>query len=80
MKIRTMIAAAAALMMTAAPAMAAANPAASLSVSKSVRAGTATKGKSKIAGGAGIFAVILLAGIVAIPVIDAVKDDNSDSN
>jgi hypothetical protein len=80
MKIGKLIAASAALTLAATPAMAAQNQAASLSVSKSVRAGAVTKGKSKLAGGVGIFGLIILAGIIAIPVIDVVKDDNSDSN
>jgi len=69
----------------AAPTMAAAapaNPAASLSVAKSVRA-SAPVGKDKLAGGAGgIFAVLIGAGIAAIGVIAIVNasDDDSDSN
>ncbi len=64
----------------AAPAYAApANPAASLSVAKSVRASAPSDGKSKLAGG-GLLAALIVAGVVAIGVVAAVKDDNADSN
>ena len=76
---KSVIGAVAALSMVAMPTMASAasNPAASLSLSKSVRSGAPTAGKSKLGGGgAGIFAILIVAGIVAIGVIAATKDDN----
>ncbi|MBB5714755.1 hypothetical protein [Sphingomonas aerophila] len=83
--IKSISAALAGAALIAAPTMAAAapaNPAASLSVAKSVRA-SAPAGKDKIAGGAGgIAAVLIAAGIAAIGVIAIVQssDDDSDSN
>ena len=81
---KNVIGAVAALSMVAMPAIASAapaNPAASLSISKSVRAGAPTSGKSKLAGGAGVFfAIAIVAGIVAIGVIAATKNDTPDSN
>ncbi|WNO54709.1 hypothetical protein [Stakelama saccharophila] len=77
-------AAAAALSVVAAPAMAApaqsasARSASSVAVSQHVRASSDVKKSSKLASGALIPAVVLGAGILAIPVIDAVKDDNED--
>lgn len=56
-----------------------ANSASSLSLSNA-RVGTATTGKNKLAGGAGIFALLIAAGVAAIGVVAIVKDDNSDSN
>ena len=81
MKFKTMMAAAAAMTMTASPVLAAAtNPASSLSISNA-RVGTPSAKKSALAGGsAGIFALLIVAGIAAIVIIDATKDDNSDSN
>ena len=77
--IKTVMGAVAALSMSMAtvPAMAsaAANPAASLSVSNTARAGAVTANKNKAAGGGAIFAVAIVAGIVAIGVIAATKDD-----
>lgn len=67
----------------AAPTMAqaAANPASSLSVANSVRASTPAGKRSNVLGGAGIFALIIGAAVVAIPVVAVVKDDDdSDSN
>ena len=64
----------------AANAAPAANAASSLSVAN-VRAGSATTDKSKLAGGGGIFAILIAAGVAAIGVIAIVKsDDDSDSN
>jgi hypothetical protein len=61
-----------------------ANSASGLSLSKSVRAGTAVKGKSKLAEGASVVPFVIGAGLiagVAYLVIDHEdKDDNSDSN
>ena len=56
-----------------------ANAASSLSVSNA-RVGSATTGKSKLAGGGGIFAILIAAGVAAIGIVAIVKDDNSDSN
>ncbi len=79
MKLAKYLAAVAAVSMTVAPALAApANPAASLSVVKSVRA-TSAQGKDKLAGGGIIVAVIAAAAVVAGIVIVA-DDDDSDSN
>ncbi|WP_380782308.1 hypothetical protein [Sphingomonas sp. R86520] len=46
-----------------------------------LRVGSVTKGKSEVAGG-GVIAALLLAGVAAIGVVAIVKDsdDNSDSN
>lgn len=78
---KNVLGAVAALSMAAMPAVASAqsNPAASLSVSKSVRSGTTTSGKSKLGGGAGIFAILILAGVVAIGVVAATKSDTPSS-
>lgn len=66
----------------AAPTVAqAANPAASLSVAKSVRASTPAGKKSNVLGGAGILGLVIAAGVIAIPVVAIVNDDDdSDSN
>lgn len=78
MRLGKYLVAAAAVSMTVAPAMAA-NPAASLSVSKSVRASAPTAKGNKLAGG-GILAALIAAGVVAIGVVAIVKDDSADSN
>lgn len=84
MKLKTIIASAAATALVAMPTIAQAtpaNPTASLSIGKSVRASTPAKRGSKLGGGAGgIAAAVIAAGIVAIGVIAVVKDDDSDSN
>ena len=81
MKIAKLMLAAAAASMTVAPAMAApANPAASLSVAKSVRAGSATAKDSQAVGGGVIVAVLAAAAVIAGIIIVADSDDNSDSN
>ncbi|RDE04945.1 hypothetical protein [Sphingomonas aracearum] len=66
----------------AAPTMAeaATNPAASLSVASSVRASTPAGKKNNVLGGAGIFALIIAAGVIAIPVVAVVSDDDDDSD
>ncbi|MES3151167.1 hypothetical protein [Sphingomonas faeni] len=46
----------------------------------SVRAGSVTTDKSELAGGGGIFAILIAAGVAAIGIVAIVKDDNSDSN
>jgi hypothetical protein len=74
------LSAVAATALVAAPVAAApTNPAASLSVSKSVRASAPTAKGNKLAGG-GILAALIAAGVVAIGVVAIVKDDNADSN
>ena len=79
MRFTNMAAAAAALAMSATPALAApANPAASLSVAKSVRASSPTARSNKLAGGT-IIPVVLALAIVAGGVIIAVDDNKSKS-
>jgi hypothetical protein len=81
MRMKFLTAAATTLSLLAAPAMAA-NPAASLSVAKSARAGAPAAKKSELAG-AGLFGAIIAAGVVAIGVVAIVnseEDDDSDSN
>ncbi len=76
MRFQNLAVAAAALSMTATPALAApANPAAALSVGKSVRASSLSAKSNKLAGGAIVPAVLALA-IVAGGVIIAVSDDS----
>jgi hypothetical protein len=81
MKFGKYFAAVAAASMAVAPAMAApANPAASLSVAKSARAGTSAKGE-QLAGGGIIVAIIAAAAVIVGIVIVADEDDSpSDSN
>ena len=79
MRFGKILLAAAAVSMVATPALAApANPAASLSVSKSVRAGSATNGKSKMAQGGIIIAVLAAAAVIAGIVV--IADDNGKSD
>lgn len=81
MKIAKLMLAAAAATMSVAPAIAApANPAASLSVAKSVRAGSATAKDSEAVGGGIIVAVLAAAAVVVGIIIVADSDDDSDSN
>jgi hypothetical protein len=87
MNIKSLTMATAGLAMIAAPVAAIAAPAnsaSSLSVTKSVRAGTAANGKSKLAGGASIVPIIigvgLVAGVAYLVIDHEDKDDNSDSN
>jgi hypothetical protein len=80
--IRNYLAAAAATALVAAPVAAApTNPAASLSVSKSVRAGAVTGKKDKLAG-SGILIAVLAAAAVGAGIYVAVdsNDDDADSN
>ena len=80
MKLTTYLAAAAALSMTTAPAIAAANPAASLAVAKAARASAPGAKKSKLQG-SGIFLAIGALAIIAGGIYIAVDDnDDSDSN
>jgi hypothetical protein len=80
MRFKSLTVAVAALSMTATPALAApANPAASLSVAKSVRASSPSAKSNKLAGSSIIPAVLALA-IVAAGVYIAVDDnDNAKS-
>ena len=80
MRIRNLAAAAAALSMIAAPALAApANPAASLSVAKSVRASSPNAKSNKLAGSSIIPAVLALA-IVAGGVYLAIDGSNKSKS
>lgn len=79
--LKKFLAAAAVASLSVSPALAAtANPAASLSVAKSVRASTPSAKQSELGAGFGFVGLAILAGIVAIGVIAIVNDDNSDSN
>ncbi|MBW6532026.1 hypothetical protein ACYZX9_04435 [Sphingomonas citri] len=79
--LKSIIAAGSALALTATPALAAANPAASLSVAKSARASAVGKGKSELAAPGAIVGLVLAAAVVVAGVIIAVDDgDDSDSN
>lgn len=79
--LKKFLAAAAVASLSVSPALAAtANPAASLSVAKSVRASTPSAKQNELGGGFGFVGLAILAGIVAIGVIAIVNDDNSDSN
>lgn len=80
MRIGKFLLAAAAASMTVAPAMAA-NPAAGLSVSSSVRAGSVTANDSKLRGrGGGFIIAILAAAAVIVGIIIIVdSDDDPDS-
>ncbi|RZM11194.1 MAG: hypothetical protein EOP67_67385 [Sphingomonas sp.] len=87
MILKSLAMASAGLALVAAPVAAsaapAANPASSLSVAKSVRAGTATTKSNKI-GGASTIPLLIGAGIIAgvtyLIVDHENDDDNSDSN
>jgi len=80
MRFGKFVMAAAAATMAVAPAVAApANPAASLSVSKSVRAGSASAKKNELAGGGIVIALIAAAAVVAGIVVVADSDDSSES-
>jgi hypothetical protein len=68
---------AAAATMAVAPAMAAP---ANLSVAKSVRTGSVSADKNKLAGGGIIVAILAAAAVVAGIVIVADNDDDADSN
>ena len=79
---KSMIGAMAAVAIAATPVAASAapaNPAASLSVAKSVRASAPTTKNSKFGGTGAIFAVLILAGVVAIVAIGAGKDNKAKS-
>ena len=80
MRLGKYLTAVAAATMAVAPAMAApASPAASLSVSKSVRAGSTSAKKNELAGGGIIVAVVAAAAVIAGIVIVADSDDTPDS-
>ncbi|WP_174278806.1 hypothetical protein [Sphingomonas bacterium] len=80
MKVGKYLLAAAAATMALAPAMAApVNPAASLSVAKSARAGSVAKKGSNLAGGGVIIAIIAAAAVIAGIVVVADEDDKPTS-
>lgn len=79
MRLGKYMAAFAATALAASPVLAApANPAASLSVSKSVRAGS-VKGKDKAVGGGVFIALLAAAAVAAGIVVVASNDDSPDS-
>jgi hypothetical protein len=80
MRLAKYMMAAAAATLAVAPAVAAPiNPAASLSVSKSVRTGSTSAKKNELAGGGVIIAVIAAAAVIAGIVIVADSDDTPAS-
>ena len=84
MRLKSLMLSLAAVGMSSAPVAAsaapAANPAASLSLPHSARAGSPTAHSNGLAEGAGgIFAAIIVAGIIAIGVIAATNDDSPKS-
>jgi hypothetical protein len=79
MKLGKFMLAAATATLALAPAVSAANPASSLSVSKAVRASAPTAKKNELAGGA-LIAVIAAAAVVAGIVIVATDDDDDDDS
>lgn len=80
MRLGKYLMAAAAATMAIAPAMAApANPASSLSVSKSVRAGSSTAKANDLAGGGVIVAIIAAVAVIVGIVVVASEDDTPDS-
>ena len=80
MRLAKILMAAAAVSMSAAPALAApANPAASLSVAKSVRAGTPAGKKNNVVA-AGVIVALLAAAAVAVGVVVVADDDGGDSD
>jgi hypothetical protein len=80
MRLGKYLLAAAAASMSVAPAFAApVNPAASLSVAKSVRTGSATAENSDAVGGGIIVAVLAAAAVIVGIVIVADSDDDPDS-
>lgn len=78
----TAVAAAAAMLVAPVAASAAANPAASLSVAKSARAGSSVARGDQAAGGNALVYVLgaLLAGAFIYAIVDGVDDGDSDSN
>lgn len=79
MRLGKYLMAAAVATMSVAP-VAAANPAAGLSISKSVRSGSVSGKKSDLAGGGGFFvAIIAVVAVIAGIVIVASNDDKPDS-
>ena len=79
MRLGKYLMAAAVATMSVAP-VAAANPAASLSISKSVRTGSVSGKKSDLGGGGGFFVAIIAVGaVIAGIVIVASNDDKPDS-
>ena len=81
MRLGKYLMAAAAATMAVAPAVAApANPAASLSVVKSARAGSKASGRSDLAGGGFIVAIIAGALVIAGIIVVAGENNNSRSS
>lgn len=56
-----------------------ANPAASLSIGSTARVGTVSGHKSKIAGIGPVYALLIVAGVVAIGVIAATRSSSSNT-
>ena len=77
MRMRNIMAALASAALVATPTLAAANPAAPLSVSKSVRASSSNKDASQLAGGGGLLAVLALGAVIVAAII--IGEDGSDS-
>jgi hypothetical protein len=78
MKLKALTGGALAVAMMTTSVAASAAPA-SLSVANA-RTGSATSGKNELAGGGGIFALLIVAGVAAIGVIAIVNDNNDDSD
>lgn len=78
MRLKSILATAASFALVAAPTVASANPAASLSVGSSVRA-SAPAGESKLSAPGGVIGLVLFAAIIAGGVYVALDDDDSDS-
>jgi hypothetical protein len=79
MTIRHALGMASAVSLMATPALAApANPAASLSLAPSARAGSTSSHKSDLLGGAGLFAVVIVAGVAAIVAVAVSNNDNDN--
>lgn len=77
---KLLIAATAALSLTATPVLAAAPAAAKLSLAGSPRAAKATGKSEKLEGRGAIIAAVLAAGVVVGGIIAISNDDDSDSN
>lgn len=77
MRFKAIVTAATALSMTATPALAAASPAASLSVARAVRAHAPTDKASQFTFGTDFFLILIGLGIVAGTILVISDDDNS---
>lgn len=80
MRARKYLAAIGAAALVATPTLAAANPAAPLSVSSSARASADNGGASQLAGGGGIFAVLALGAIIVGAIIIGESGDDNPSS